>query len=235
MLAVGLLAREQVEQAVELQARSYKLLQWLEKAFDDGFISPEAAHVYGSVEASAHSWISKHYWNLPDAARPEPDDLPAFSKLFSTYLQSTFDLEANPGQRLYSPDGHCFCPSCSWMVRVPHLRPKKLTATDKAAADSMKRGAIGALAIHAAAAVSEQHIEVTLRDRELRETIGLYTYARDLLQRMQGIAVGPASLALWRSFAWTAQGSPKKGYTLSAAAILSAQQDILEHLAELSR
>jgi hypothetical protein len=235
MQVVGLLAREKVEHALELQARGYALLRWLEKAFADGFITPEAAHVHVTVEASAYAWITKHYLNLPDAARPAPEDLATFSKLFSTYLQSTFDLATQPSQRLYSPDAHCFCPSCSWMVRVPHLRPKKLSAADKVTAERMKLGAIRGLALRAALPISDDHIAAMLRDPELRETIGLYTYALDLLQRLQGITVGAATLALWRSFAWTAQGSPKKGFSLSAAAIMSAQQDILEHLAELER
>jgi hypothetical protein len=229
----GFLVRQQVEHAVELQARSYKLLQWLEKAFDDGFIAPETAHAYASMEASAYSWIAKHYKNLPDTARPELEDLMSFSKLFSTYLLSTFDLEANPGERLYSPAAHCFCPLCSWMVRVPHLRPKKVSAADKATADKMKRGAIRALAGHAAVTSSDEHIDTMLRTPELREAIGLYTYACDLLQRMRGIASGPATLALWRSFAWTPQGSPKKGFVLSAEAIMEAQQVILQRLTGL--
>jgi hypothetical protein len=224
------LARDQVERAVELQTRGYRLLKWLEKALDDGFIAPEAAHLYARMEDAAQAWIERHYLNLPNAARPEREDLPAFSRLFSTYLMNTFDLDENPGQRLYSPDAHCFCPCCSWMVRVPHLRPKKVGAADKKLAESMKRALVRKLALRTSPAIPEDAVDEVLRDPNLREAVGLTTYADDLLQRLDGIAVGPATLALWRSFAWTQQGSPKKGFALSTEAIMLSQQAILDRL-----
>ena len=129
-----MLAREQIERAVDLQARGYRLLQWLEKAFDQGFIAPEAAHTYATME----------------------------------------EIEAP---------------------------------------------------------VAEEEIDDMLRDPNLREVIGLCTYASDLLQRLQGVAVGPATLALWRSFAWTPQGSPRKDFALTVDSIMEAQQTIANHLA----
>lgn len=38
-----MLIRDEVENAVHLQACGYQLLKWLEKALTDGFITPEAA------------------------------------------------------------------------------------------------------------------------------------------------------------------------------------------------
>lgn len=230
----NVLARDQVERAVELQARGYQLLKWLEKALDDGFIAPEAAHLYATMDDAAQAWLERHYLNLPNAARPEREDLPAFSRLFSTYLTNTFDLDENPGQRLYSPDAHCFCPCCSWMVRVPYLRPKKVGAADKKIAESMKRGLVRKLASHASPSIPEDAVDEVLRDPTLREAIGLTTYADDLLQRLSGVAVGPATLVLWRSFAWTQLGSPKRGFALSTEAIMLSQQAILDRLSAYS-
>ncbi|HET9934042.1 MAG TPA: hypothetical protein VFQ35_25235 [Polyangiaceae bacterium] len=225
-----MLTRNEIERAVELQTKGYLLLQWLEKALEEGFIAPEAAHVYASMEDSAFAWIERHYLNLPVAARPAREDLVPFSRLFSTYLTNTFDLEADPGERLYSPDAHCFCPCCSWMVRVPHLKPKKLGAADKKAAESLKRAFLRKLAVDATVRSSERLLDELLGGKELREEVGLCTYAHDLLQRLQGVAVGPATLALWRSFAWTAQGSPKHGFKLSADAVMQAQDAILRRI-----
>ena len=61
-----MLIRNDVEKAVGLQARGYQLLKWLEKAFSDGFIMPEAAGTYATSEEAAYSWLEKHYLNLPD-------------------------------------------------------------------------------------------------------------------------------------------------------------------------
>ncbi|MFZ5891913.1 MAG: hypothetical protein ACOY0T_12735 [Myxococcota bacterium] len=225
-----MLVRNEIERAVELQSRGYQLIQWLEKALVDGFIAPEAAHVYASMEEAAQAWMERHYLNLPSVARPAREDLTAFSKLFSTYLTNTFDLDANPGERLYSPDAHCFCPICSWMVRLPHLTPKKVGAADKKIAENMKRGFLRKLAVRASLAVPEEVVDQVLREPELKEAVGLVTYADDLLQRLNGVAVGPATLALWRSFAWTPQGSPKKNFVLSTDAIMRAQESVLERL-----
>ncbi len=204
----------------------------MEKAFRDGLITPEAAGTYTTTEDAAYSWLDKHYLNLPDSARPERSDLRAFSNFFSTYLDCTFDLDANPGKRLYSPDAHCFCPICSWMVQKPHLRPKKVSSSDKKVAEKMKRTLLLRLAKARGISVTDETLDDILQDPDLREPIGLYTYAVDLLQRLKGSAVGAASLALWRTFAWTPQGSPKKGFVLTTDEIMIAQDLLAERLSK---
>ena len=69
-----------------------------------------------------------------------------------------------------------------------------------------------------------------LQDPDLREPLGLCAYAGDLLQRLEGRAVGAASLALWRTFAWTAQGSPKKDFVLTAEEIMASQELLTKRL-----
>jgi len=225
-----LLIRDEVEKAVRLQAGGYQLLQWLEKAMKEGFIIPEAAGTYAASEDAAYSWLDRHYLNLPKNARPERSELRAFSNFFSTYLDSTFDLDAIPGKRLYSPDNHCFCPFCTWMLQKPHLQPKKVGSGDKKVAERMKTTFLRRLAETHRISVTDETLDDMLQDPNLREPIGLCTYAADLLQRLQGWAVGAASLALWRSFAWTPQGSPKKDFVLTADEIMIAQDLLVERL-----
>jgi hypothetical protein len=227
-----MLIRDEVENAVRLQACGYQLLKWLEKALSDGFITPEAAGTYATSEDAAYSWLDKHYLNLPDNARPERSDLRAFGNFFSTYLDCTFVLDAKPGKRLYSPDAHCFCPICSWMVQKPHLRPKKVGAGDKKVAERMKRTFLLQLAEAHGISVTEKMLDDMLQDPNLRDAVGLCTYAADLLQRLKGRAVGAASLALWRTFAWTPQGSPKKGFVLTTDEIMIAQDVLAERLSK---
>lgn len=116
------------------------------------------------------------------------------------------------------------------MVNKPHLTPKKLRTADKKAAHLMKRDWIRTLAVQQKRTLSSDELNALLEDPAYREPIGLCTYASDLLDRMEGVAVGAASLALWRSFAWTAQGSPKHGFQLSADAILDARDSLLRKL-----
>ncbi len=229
-----MLTRGQIERAVDLQTRGYQLVLWLETALEKGFIAPWAVHEAGTLEAAAHAWISDHYLNFPERARPAPDDVLAFSRLFSTYLSSTFDLDANPGMQLVSPYCHCYCPLCSWLVRAPHIRPKKVRTADKKVAERMKRGFVRALSLDVGTGQDDTLIDQLLGDPELREIVGLCTYASDLLRRLEGESVGAATLALWRSFAWTAQGSPKKGFKLSADAVMDAQERLKARLVALA-
>jgi len=221
------LMEEEIVRAVDIQRRGYQLLQWLEKALKTGFISPEAAGRYGSSEEAAIAWLDEHFQNIPPDARPQDRaDLTSFSAFFSTYLESTFELDPDPGQRLYSPEAHCFCPICSWMVQRPHLRPKKVSSSDKKTAERLKRDFLRNLAVKSSTVISEGTINSLLDDRNLREPIGLCTYVSDLLMRMKGLTKGAASLALWRSFAWTPEGSPRHGFKLRAKDVINAQEQL---------
>jgi hypothetical protein len=180
--------------------------------------------------AAVPAAVRGRYGALPAHVRPALEDLPAFAKSFSTYLTNTFDLEAAPGERLHAYRGHCFCPCCSWMVRVPHLTPKSVGPRDKRRAARMERDFLAALAREEGVAAPDATLDALLADPSLREARALCAYAVDLLRRLQGVAEGPASLALWRGFAWTAQGSPKHGFTLTVDAILRAEAVLKERL-----
>lgn len=208
---------------MRLQQRGYALLQWMERAMVEGFIAPDAAEHYGSGVAAAYAWLERHWDNLPPAARPERHELLAFSKLFTTYLASTFDLEKAPGERLYSPDAHCFCFHCSWFVKTPHLRPKRLRPADRKRAARMRRDFAEALAREAGVELSPEALAQVCDEPASREALAMCAYAVDLSKRLEGIAVGPASLALWRGFAWTAKGSPKKGFVFTTEGALEAE------------
>ena len=216
-------ARE-LERALDLRVRGYALLRWLSGAIDRGFISCDAAHGYLSFADTAALWLDRHYLDLPLSARPARDDLRDFSRVFTSFLVSSFDLVEEPGKRLYSPDAHCFCPHCSWLIAAPRLRPKRLTKANKLAARKLKRDWLISLAFELERDCSEASAERAIDDPELRVALSLATYAADLLRRVEGKASGPASLALWRGFAWTREGSPIKDFEVHARDIAAAEQ-----------
>jgi hypothetical protein len=74
-----MLPREQIEEAVQIQQWSYKLLLWLADAIDRGFITFTRAHDYSSTADAAYEWIEEHYHNLPEAGRPQRKRLREFS------------------------------------------------------------------------------------------------------------------------------------------------------------
>ena len=211
-----------------MQLRSYRLLRWMAKAVEEGFIQFDTAHDYATLPEAAEGWILRHYLDITSGARVPRKYLSEFCLFFSTYLENSFDLIAVPGKRLYSPDAHCFCPMCSWLVNAPHLKAKKVTASDKRRARKMNITTIRNIASEHRVDLSDDDIDQIADDPSLREVVCLTTYGHDLLRRMKGVATGPAVLALWRGFAWTETGSPKHGFELKADAILEAERHLTD-------
>lgn len=217
-----------INRAVDLQQRSYQLLRWMADGVTKGFIRFETAHNYAALPEAAEAWIIRHYQDIPRKAKPTEKDVPTFSRLFTTYLENSFDLRQDPGKHLYSPDAHCFCPMCSWLVDAPNLKTKKPVAADRRRAQQMTADIVRAMAEDIGATLTEDAVDAIVNDKALRESLSMVTYAHDLLGRLDGRAVGPAALVLWRGFAWKPEGSPKKGFTLSAEEILERERALAE-------
>jgi len=174
-------AKDELSRAIDLQKRSYELLQWVASAVKRGFISFNAAHSYSSASSAAEDWIERHYQNIPENARPLPSDLKDFSSLFSTYLESSFELVSSPGKHLYSPNAHCFCQMCSWLVDAPNLKTKTPTPKDKKRAQKLMIDVINRIAIENGVRLSEKKSETMANDPNLREELALCAYGADLL------------------------------------------------------
>lgn len=218
------LDEQAIRRAVEIHARSYNLLRWLESAIDRGFIAFDAAHHYTTFPEAARAWLDEHYLNVPENARPRREDLAEFSAFFGTYLESSFHLVEAPGQRRYSPNAHCFCPLCSWLVDIPRLQPKKLTRSDKKRAREPQRDYLERAALETDVELSDSAVDAMLDAPELRGPLPLAAYGEDLLRRMRGQSHGAATLALWRQLAWLPAGSPRKDFQLCAEDILQADR-----------
>ena len=220
----------QLQRLVDMQQRSYRLLKWMANAVTEGFVNFDTAHDYSELPVAAEAWIRIHYQNIPPNARPANEDFAPFCDFFSTYLTNSFELISNPGQQRYSPDAHCFCPMCSWLVDAPNLVTRKVQSSDKRRADTMRRNACLKLAIVNEIEVDEGVLNEMLQTRLAFEDASLVAYADDLIQREKGIANGPAVLALWRGFAWNETGSPKHGFRLKASLIVEAEERLFNLL-----
>lgn len=223
----AMLNEPEMQHLVDMQHRSYLLLRWMAKGVSAGGIGFETAHDYSTLTEAAEEWILGHYLNIPVKARPAREDLPSFCRFFSTYLINSFDLISSPGKQLYSPDAHCFCPMCSWLVEAPNLKTKKLQLSDKRRAQSMRVNVLLNLAAEHHFSLGEKEIKGLPDDRQAWESASLVAYGYDMLEREKGIANGPAILALWRGFAWNESGSPKHAFRLKAQMICDAEQRLL--------
>ena len=227
---VKMFDHEQLEFAVDLQQRSYRLLKWLADVVRSGLIRFETAHAFASLPEATSSWLAEHLQNIPPDSRPDRAHVGVFANFFSTYLESSFDLHADPGRQLYSPGAHCFCPLCGWLIDAPNLKAKKLRSADKKRAHRMRIDAIHQIAIEQNIATSETDVEELLTRESNLESASLVAYGVELFHRMKGISNGPAVLALWRGFAWNRSGSPKIPFRLTAALILDAEKRLLQLL-----
>lgn len=219
-----LLDQQQLDLAVEMQAKSYALLKWVGQSVSSGLLSFRSAHKYSTLPLAAADWIDKHYLNIPEAARVDSKHIPLFANFFSTYLENSFDLIENPGKIKFSPDAHCFCPMCSWMIDAPNLKTKSLSAADKKRALTMQINSVLQLGIDTSAKLDASRAEAIVSENG--ETTALFAYGHDLIQRLDAIANGPAVLALWRRFAWNSSGSPKPKFRLSTEMILNAESEL---------
>lgn len=215
---------EQLNFAIEMQAKSYALLKWVGQSVSSGVLSFRTAHEYSMLPHSAAEWIDEHYLNIPSVARVDRCDISVFANFFSTYLENSFELIASPGKVKYSPDAHCFCPMCSWMIDAPHLKTKTLTASDKKRATKMQCNAVMQLALDVGVKCDESSAEKLVAENV--ETTALLAYGHDLIKRLNATATGPAVLVLWRRFAWNTKGSPKPRFQLSAKMLLAAESQL---------
>ena len=227
--------KEKLTYAVGLQSKAYELLLWVASALDKGFVSFSTMHTYASMNEAAQEWIERHYENMPQKAKPQEEDIPAFSGMFSTFLQNSFDLVEKPGKNMFSPGAHCFCPMCSWLINASHLKTKKLQPQDKKRASKMMRNELAQKALENAITLDEKAIEKLLGDKSLVTSMALCAYGTELIRRLNGVATGPAVLELWRRFAWTADGSPRKKFQLSSEMIMDAERLLVNKLFEVAK
>lgn len=224
---------ETIENVISLHQKAYNLLLWVQGAMDSGWISPKSAHQNMSALQVTKDWLLKHYLNLPNAVRPDKDDqdeIDAFCNLFSAFLITSFDIDEQPGQRLYSEAAHCFCPMCSYMIQVSHLKPKKLTKKDKVRAKKLKLDALRQLCLDVDLEWQEDFIEFLAEDKDTCEETAIIAYSYELVRRAKGVVEGPAVLALWREFAWNKSGGPKKKFNFGIKTVLKAKEKIVARL-----
>ncbi len=223
-----------IERLLEAQRRSYRLLLWMGTAVDRGLISLDAAaHVGSTPPERAQRWVTRHHQNLPADARPTsegPDDVRLFANVFASYLDTSFEWTASPRPRLESSCG-CPCEICAVLVAGPHLRTRKVTGAHKRRARRLTEDALRQLALDEGRPLIEADLEAICSDDALREDLAIHAYVVELARRAQGVSEGPAVLALWRTFAWTREGSPRKRFELTASQVRAAEDRLRKRIA----
>lgn len=209
-----MLNRDRLLLAIQIQAQSYQLLQWIGTAIEKGQIPLARAEQHSDSPDAAMEWIVRNRLLLPHRLQPDETHLREFASFFWTYVTSSFDVVPNPGTRR-EPDVYgCSCPMCARIVNAPHLQPKKLTKANKHRANELMEERVAALATEEGLFASPEQCHGIVNDSSMRRFAAYSTYGQWLINRLSGYADGPAILALWREIAWTRMGSSIQGFSL---------------------
>jgi hypothetical protein len=222
-----MLSADRLTLAIEIHSRGYKLLRWVAKAIREGFIPATRAHEYADVSDGAFDWIDQHYRNIPPEARPDRQYLREFSNYFATYVTSSFDIIDEPRFQRHSPYG-CCCPLCSYLVKSPYLRTKKLTKRNKHRATDLMTDRIVALALEEGISLQPAEAMSIVETDVTRRSAGYSAYGYWLIKRTEGHSDGKSILALWREIAWNRTGSPIQNFMLEYKDFVDAEESLID-------
>lgn len=233
-----MLPPDELRLALDIHSRSYKLLRWLSRAVDAGEIPiPRAvsSRHANDVTAATLDWIEPYHLMFPPEMRPASGTLREFAAFFGTYLTSSFDLTEHPGVVLRNQyDSSCYCPICARLVSSSHLKPKKLTASAKKRAITLMLDRLIELAHEHSVKMTISDAEKLIAKPECRVAAAYSAYGYWLIQRTQGLTDGPSILAIWRHFAWSDAGSPRKEFRLQYEDIQKSEDLLLTSIRELA-
>lgn len=225
-----MLNRDRLLLAIQIQAQSYQLLQWIGTAIEKGQIPLARAEQHSDSPDAAMEWIARTRWLLPHHLQPDETHLREFACFFWTYVTSSFDVIPNPGTRQEPGNCGCSCPMCARITNAPHLQPKKLSKSDKRRAGELIVERVAALATEEGLFASPEQCHGIANDSSTRRFAAYSTYGQWLINRLSGFTDGPAILALWREIAWTRMGSPIQGFSLRYEDFEFAEKELVRVL-----
>ena len=214
----------QLAEILDLHNKSFALLRWVRESLNQGTVSFSVVHSASDSGEAAFEWIGRHLKNLPGDARPLDNQIPAFARLFASFLTTSYRLNPN-STRLVSAGG-CCCMCCSYLKSGPNLDPRTPSKRDFETAKELKRIYLTDLFTSLPAEEARRRIDSILAQPAWKESVAMATWGFELVRRSRFVSQGEAVLALWREFAW--QGtSPKRKFKITAAAILSAEKKLI--------
>lgn len=226
--------RDEIALAVELHRKAYGLLKWIADAVRRGELTFGRAHEYATASESFRDWLFTYTRQVPGRWRPRMNaarEVDMFANLFASYLLTSFELIEEPGLRITTTDACCTCALCLRLVAASHLRLRRISVHERKRARTLKLEYLGRLATECHQPLSDEIARVILDDEETAEAAALATYGDSLIARCNGSPGEPALLALWREFAWTQAGSPRRGFEFQADLVLDAEALLVRAIA----
>lgn len=221
--------QKQLETVLRLHEKSYELLKWVKTALQQRMINFSVLHTTTDSASAAAEWIQRHLANIPNATRPEMSEVPLFSRLFVSFLQTSFDLSANT--QIRTTTNSCCCGFCTVIRMGPNLVPRTPSKRDFKTAAELKQLYLQRVATDCQIPNIGEVVMKVLSETKFGIELSIATWGAELVRRSQFASQGEAVLALWREFAWK-DSNPIRDFTITATLILKAEQAIVQRINE---
>lgn len=223
--------RAELEKAVEIHAKTFALLKWINCQVRRGVRLFDTVHERMTAYAAAEDWLRRCSDQLPPDCRPAKGEIEAFAHFFVSYLATSFEVA---GRIRKLPCG-CYCDYCTYFVELKHVRARNPDRKARGKAVEIKARYVESLGRDAGAELSSTAaLEFVRSFKELASDMALGAYGTHLIRRTHFASQGEGLLALWREFAWV-DGRSNRKFELKAAAILGAEERVVEALRVYSR
>lgn len=218
----------ELKHTLEIKSKSYNTLMWINSVIYKSR-SLSKVRAFAEVAVDTEKWVKQHYALIPEHCKPLPEEIPAFSHLLHSYFHISFVLTGDFGKPHNALKHMSFFVFRAFMYPF-YISLRHVTKADKLEAEKMMITQLAHTAEKLGLETNLEQLQTMLEDKSLHEPVAICAYATDLLQRQKGQINGVPVLALWRKFAWSHHGSPKKNFELTVDMIMNAQHCIQNEL-----
>lgn len=217
--------RTEIERILRLQKGAYEFLLWIDERAerDQSLLNDENLEKWRHG-ASCEEWVRHIHGSIPVAIRPETDEIPAFSRLFSSFFQTSFRISEGAPRREYRWNEQLYITGGKRKL-VAGAPGGKKSAKGKAklgeSARELRLIALEELALDNEILLERAALEQLESDENSREDLTLWTYFHELQRRANFASQGEAVRSLWLAMDKTEREK------LNADKILAARERLL--------
>ncbi len=218
-----------IERVLHLQGSAYEFLLWLGQRAreDDSILRDENIEAWRFPD-STQVWLGGFVGMMPAHLRPEEGDAPAFSRLFSSFFSTSFQVSEKTNLTQNDGDGRYGWQEDrrSLVAAPPSLGKKSAKGKAKVKDDAreLKLLALEALALEEELFPSRAELEALLAQPELEREVLIWTYFHEIERRANFASQGAPVLYLWREM------SVAERRKLDAARVWEAREALLKQL-----
>lgn len=219
--------KHEVESLLRLQKSAYEFLLWLDKRAEtqQELLSDDNLEKWRFAQ-SCETWVRSIHGMIPQAIRPAQNEIPAFSRLFSSFFQTSFYITENAPVRSYDYYGHAngFVGSGKRKLMAGSPRGKTSSRGKSKVADStrmLRRAALEEIALENGLFPSQATIEQVEQNHNIDRALNLWTYVHELNRRANFASQGEAVRALWQSL------DKSERETINVESVLAARDSLL--------